>query len=134
MAFGIHSISVSLKISSTSNIFSFFLRFYLFIHEGERETERERCRDTGRGRSRLPAGSLMQAGPGLRTPGSQPELKADAQPLSHPGTPALIFIFNLKTFCSRNKSNLCSLITILLVLIRVEVFVFCRQLHIFIWF
>ena len=36
--------------------FSFFLRFYLFIHE--RHTERGR--DTGRGRSRLRAGSPMQ--------------------------------------------------------------------------
>ena len=34
----------------------FFLRFYLFIHE--RHTERGR--DIGRGRSRLPVGSLMQ--------------------------------------------------------------------------
>ena len=38
------------------NIFKgfFFLRFYLFIHE----RHRERGRDTGRGRSRLHAGSL----------------------------------------------------------------------------
>ena len=35
----------------------FFLRFYLFAHE--KHTERERGRDTGRGRSRLHAGSLM---------------------------------------------------------------------------
>ena len=33
----------------------FFLRFYLFIHD----RLRERSRDTGRGRSRLPAGSWM---------------------------------------------------------------------------
>ena len=32
------------------------LRFYLFIHE----RHRERGRDIGRGRSRLPVGSLMQ--------------------------------------------------------------------------
>ena len=36
--------------------FSLFLRFYLFIHE--RHTERSR--DTGRGRSRLTAGSPMR--------------------------------------------------------------------------
>ena len=35
--------------------FFFFLRFYLFIHE----RHRVRGRDTGRGRSRLPAGSPM---------------------------------------------------------------------------
>ena len=45
-------------------------------------THRERGRDTGRGRSRLPDVGLD---PG--TPGSHPELKADAQPLSHPGDP-----------------------------------------------
>ena len=43
-------------------------------------------RDTGRGRSRLPAGS-SDAGLDPRTLGSQSELKADAQPLGHPGVP-----------------------------------------------
>ena len=45
-----------------------------------------RDRDIGRGRSRFPAGSLVQdliLGP----PGSHPEPRADAQPLSHPGAP-----------------------------------------------
>ena len=45
-------------------------------------------RDIGRGRSMLPVGSPM----GVlepRTLGSLPELKADAQPLSHPGDPNL---------------------------------------------
>ena len=42
-------------------------------------------RDIGRGRSRLPEG--VRHGPDTRTPGSQPVLKADAQPLSHPGIP-----------------------------------------------
>ena len=45
------------------NLF-FFLRFYLFIHERHREPD---------------------AGLNPRTPGSRPELKADAQPRSHPG-------------------------------------------------
>ena len=44
----------------------------------------ERGRDTGRGRRRLLAGSPMW-GLNTRTPGLQPELKADTQPLSHPG-------------------------------------------------
>ena len=39
----------------TLNIY-FLKRFYLFIHE----TPRERGRDTGRERSRLPVGNLMQ--------------------------------------------------------------------------
>ena len=37
------------------NDWTLFLRFYLFIHE----RQGERGRDTGRGRSRLHAGSLM---------------------------------------------------------------------------
>ena len=50
--------------------------------------DRERGRDTGRGRSRIPAGSPMwDLIPGPRDP--HPELKADAQPLSHPGTPEI---------------------------------------------
>ena len=56
-----------------------------------RDTERERGRDTGRGRSRLPAGSPMwDLDP--RTLGSHPEPKADAQLLSHPAVPQLYFI------------------------------------------
>ena len=53
-----------------------------FIHE--RHTERGR--DIGRGRTRLPVGS-PNAGLNPGAPGSRPEPKADAQPLSHPGTP-----------------------------------------------
>ena len=49
----------------------------------------ERGRDIGRGRSRLLTGSLMwDSIPG---PGSHPEPKADAQPLSHPGVPTRFF-------------------------------------------
>ena len=57
--------------------FFFFLRFYLLIHV--RETE------TSRGRNRLPARS--QIWELIQIPGSRPELKADAQLLSHPGVP-----------------------------------------------
>ena len=58
-----------------------FLRFYLFIHE----RHGERGRDIGREREKhVPCGEPhVQLHPG--TPGSCPELKADAQPLSHPG-------------------------------------------------
>ena len=40
------------------------------------------------------ADSLQGAQMGLnpRTPGSQPEPKADAQPLNHPSTPSLFFL------------------------------------------
>ena len=47
---------------------------------------RDTKRDTARGRSRLPA-EEPDAGLNPRTPGSCPEPKADAQPLSHPGVP-----------------------------------------------
>ena len=53
----------------------------LFIHERDRERGRDR------GRSKLPAGEPnVRLDPG--TLGSQPEPKADAQPLGHPGIPA----------------------------------------------
>ena len=48
-----------------------------------RDRERERGKDTGRGRSRLHAGSLMWEW----TPGSHAEPKAGAKLLSHPGIP-----------------------------------------------
>ena len=55
-----------------------------------RDTQRERGRDTGRGRSRLHAGSptrdsILGLDPG--TPGPRPGPKAGAKPLSHPGIP-----------------------------------------------
>ena len=68
----------------------------------------------GRGRSRLPAGE-PDVGLDPRTPGSRPELKADAQPLRHPGAPkapnfgrekeVTIFSLHLKfEFCPIPKS------------------------------
>ena len=67
---------------------------HLFIHE----RQREEGRDTGRGESRLLAGSLPDVGLDPRTPGSRPEPKADAQLLSHPGVPYMIFF--IKSFLS----------------------------------
>ena len=52
----------------------------------------ERGRDIGRGRSSLPTEPDAELDP--RTLGLQSEPKADAQPLSHPGAPAL-FIVNI---------------------------------------
>ena len=53
-----------------------------------RDKERERGRDTGRGRSRLHAGSPMWGlDPG--SPGLRPGPKARAEPLRHPGIPPL---------------------------------------------
>ena len=55
-----------------------FFKNILFMHE---KTDRDP--DTGRERSRLLIG---------RTPGSRPEPKADAQPLSHQGVPTALII------------------------------------------
>ena len=52
----------------------------------------ERARDLGRGRSKFPAREPY-AGLDSWTSGSCPELKADAQPLSHPGAPSSL-LFN----------------------------------------
>ena len=56
-----------------------------------RDTERKRGRD----RQREKQAPCREPDVGLdpRTPGSRPELKADAQPLSHPGLPQITFIF-----------------------------------------
>ena len=72
-----------------------------FIYLIMRETERGRdtgiiMRDTERGRDTSREEEAGSAGePDARldamTPGSRPEWKADAQPLSHPGAPNLKF-------------------------------------------
>ena len=54
-----------------------------------RDRDREKWRHIGRGRNRLPVGSLMQD---LipRIPGSGHEPETDTQPLSHPGIPSIV--------------------------------------------
>ena len=65
-------------------VFGLFLFFkILFIYS--LETHRERGRDTGR-EKQAPCGK-PNTGLDPKSPGSRPELKADAQPLSHPGAP-----------------------------------------------
>ena len=69
-------------------IHDFFLKFiYLFMRDTEKEKQRHRQREKQALRGEPNAG----LNPRIR--GSQPELKADTQPLSHPGIPA---IHNLK--------------------------------------
>ena len=63
-------------------ILFYFLR-YLFIHEGHRHRRSEQ---------QAPHGE-PDAGLHPRTLGSQPEPKADAQPLSHPGAPIMYNIY-----------------------------------------
>ena len=55
-----------------------------------RDTERKAETQAERGE----AGSMQGADVGLdpRTPGSRPEPKADAQPLSHPGIPLYVYL------------------------------------------
>ena len=71
-------------------LFVFFLRFYLFIHE--RHTERQRFKQ----RKKQAPCREPDAGLYPRTPGSHPEPKADAQPLSHPGIPTFDFQSNIQ--------------------------------------
>ena len=60
---------------------TFFLRFYLFIHERHRERQIYRQREK-QAPCREP-----DAGLDPRTPGSWPEPEVQAQPWSHPGVP-----------------------------------------------
>ena len=69
-----------------------FLRFYLFIHERhtEREAEteeEEKTKERNRKREEKQA-PCREPNAGLHpgTPGSHPEPKAGAKPLSHPGS------------------------------------------------
>ena len=61
----------------------FFLRFYLFIHERHKERQRHRQREK-QDPCREPTVGLDP-----RTLRSRPELKAEAQPMNHPGAPAV---------------------------------------------
>ena len=69
--------------------FIFKILFLRFIYLFTRDTETGR--DTGRGRSRLHAGSPY-VGLDPRTPGSRPGPKAGAKPLSQPGIPSSCFL------------------------------------------
>ena len=61
----------------------YFLKI-LFIHE-RKERERQRHRE------KQAYCEEPEAGLNPRTPGSRPEPKEDAQPLSHPGAPSIAF-------------------------------------------
>ena len=73
-----------------ANVFClfFFKRFYLCIHERHRERERQRHRQ----REKQAPRREPDVGLDPRTPGSRSELKADAQPLGHPGIPGKCFM------------------------------------------
>ena len=69
-------------------LFLFIFVKILFIHE--RHT-RERQRHRHRQREKQALCREPDAGLDPQTPGSQPEPKADAQLLSHPGVPNMFF-------------------------------------------
>ena len=69
------------------DLFFFFLRFYLFMRDTERQRHRQR-------KKQAPC-EKPDVGLDPRTPGSWPEPKADAQPLSHPGSPRVKSFFSL---------------------------------------
>ena len=61
-------------------LFCFFKGFYLFMRHTQRQRHRQR-------EKKAPSGE-HNVGLDPRTLGSQPQQKAEAQPLSHPGAPA----------------------------------------------
>ena len=73
-------------------LFFFFKRF-LFIHE------RERVAETHRQREKQAPHKEPNAGLDPGNPGSHPEPKADAQPLSHPGVPSPLFLMARSHSC-----------------------------------
>ena len=74
---------------STEGFFFLRLLIYLFMRDTQKERERKRQRQ----REKQAPYREPDAGLDPRTPGSRPELKADAQPLSHPGIPLNLFFF-----------------------------------------
>ena len=72
---------------------TFFLIFYLFIHERQREREREKEREAETQQQKQAPCRELDVGLDPSIPGSCPEPKADAQPLSHPG----VSVFGLFT-------------------------------------
>ena len=70
-----------------------------------RDTERERGRDTGRGRSRLHAGSLRRTR--FQISSIRPWAKGGAKPLSHPGCPEGRIVKNVL-----EKKNVLDIITL----------------------
>ena len=76
----------------------FLKRFYLVIHERNRQRERQRHRQ----KERQAPHWKPDVGLDSRTPGSYPEPKADAQPLSHPGIPQILLVltFSLDSLLS----------------------------------
>ena len=83
--YGISGLIGGAAVFFTMVSFSFyFFRFYLLIHETHTERQRHRQKE-----KQAPCRE-GDTGFDPRTPGSQPEPKADTQSLSHPGVPIYI--------------------------------------------
>ena len=93
---------------------SLFKRFYLFIHKRHRERQREK---------QTPHGE-PDVGLDPKTPGSRPEPKADAQPLSRPGHPrCFLALIHNGSMCLFIMSNcICPLVFCLYSLKKLDVF------------
>ena len=66
----------------------FFIKDFIYLFMRDRERERPKRRQ----REKQPPCREPDAGLDPNTPGSCPGPKADAQPLSHPGTPQGLFL------------------------------------------
>ena len=76
----------------------FFFKDISFIYSWETQGERQRHRQ----REKQAPCREPDAGLDLRTTGSYPELRADAQPPSHPGAPLVFFLLLciIESFCN----------------------------------
>ena len=81
-----HTIIKQEKKVIMKDVISFFKKDFIYSWETHRERQRHRQREK-QAPCREP-----DVGLNPRTPGSQPEPKADAQPLSHPGAPLQSFL------------------------------------------
>ena len=86
------------------NVF-FFFNIYLFIRNTERVRQRHRQRE------KQPPWGEPNVGLDPRTPGSRPELRADAQLLSHPGTPTILKMFCVPKYSLKQQFSKYSLET-----------------------
>ena len=70
-----------------------------------RGTERERDRQRHRQREKQAPCREPDVGLDPRSPGSHPELKAGAKPLSHPGIPKMLFLKRFYLFFMRDTQR-----------------------------
>ena len=99
---------------------SFFLRFYLFIHERQEERERQRQRQRQREKQAPCREPDVGLNPG--SPGTWPRSKGGAKPLRHPGIPVFCFDRSYPNDCE--VISHCGLLCISLIISDVEHLIF----------